>query len=84
MGQQSSKEHGIWCDAVINDEGCSGFDVSLAGQTIVRSGQWEFQARLQAWREILTVTKETMTQTLFIGDPGKDLKLASTIQGTKR
>ena len=42
------------------------------------------QARLQAWREILTVTKETMTQTLFIGEPGKDLKFASTIQGTKR
>ena len=76
--------HGIWCDPTINDEGCSGFGVTLEGKDVVLSGEWEYQTKRQAWREVFSVTTVTMTQTLYIGEPGEELKLASTIRGSKR
>lgn len=80
---KAHKVRGIWCDPTINDEGCSGFDVTLEGKNIVLSGVWEYQAKRQAWREIFSATAATMTQTLYVGEPGKELKLAATIRGTK-
>jgi len=81
---KAKKVHGIWCDPTINDEGCSGFGVTLEGKDVILNGQWEYQAKLQAWREVFSSTPAGMTQTLYIGDPGKELKLVSTIRGVKR
>jgi hypothetical protein len=81
---KANKVRGIWCDPTINDEGCSGFGVTIEGKDVVLSGEWEYHAKRQAWREVFTCTTATMTQTLYIGEPGKELKLASTIRGTKR
>jgi ketosteroid isomerase-like protein len=79
--RKAHKVHGIWCDPTINDEGCSGFDVTLEGKDVVLSGEWEYQKKRQAWREVFRATKTAMTQTLNVGEPGKELKLASTIRG---
>ncbi len=73
---------GIWCDPTINDEGCSGFTVSLEGKDIVLNGEWEYQGKRQAWREVFSRAGTGLTQILHIGDPGKDLKPVSTIRGT--
>lgn len=81
---KAQRVHGIWCDPTINDEGCSGFVVTLEGRDVVLRGEWEFQGKKQAWREVFSRTGAGMTQTLYIGDPGKELKLASTIRGTKQ
>lgn len=81
---KAHKVHGIWCDSAINDEGCSGFDVTLEGKDVVLSGQWEYQTKRQTWREVFSGSPATMSQTLYIGEPGKELKPASTIRGTKR
>jgi hypothetical protein len=81
---KAHKVHGIWCDSAINDEGCSGFDVTLEGNDVVLSGQWEYQTKRQTWREVFSGSPATMTQTLYIGEPGKELKVASTIRGTRR
>jgi hypothetical protein len=83
---KAHKVHGIWCDATINDEGCSGFDVVLAGSgnDIVLTGVWEDREKVQAWKEVFSSTGDALTQTLQIGDPGKDLRLAGTIRATKR
>lgn len=80
---KAQKVHGIWCDPTINDEGCSGFDVTLEGKDVVLNGEWEYQAKRQAWREVFSGTPATMTQTLYIGERGKELKLVSTIRGAK-
>ena len=79
---KAQKVHGIWCDATINDEGCSGFVVTLEGKDVVLTGEWEYQGKMQAWREVFGATKTAMTQTLYVGDPGKELKVSSTIRGT--
>ena len=81
---KARKVHGIWCDPTINDEGCSGFDVTVEGKDVVLTGEWEYQAKRQAWREVLSSKKVAMTQILYIGEPGKELKLASTIRGKKQ
>lgn len=75
---------GIWCDATINDEGCSGFNVSLDSKDVVLTGEWEFGGKRQSWREVFIVTGTAFTQTLGIGEPGGELKAASTIHGKKR
>lgn len=81
---KAQKIHGVWCDASINDEGCSGFGVTVEGKEIVLTGEWEYQGKRQAWREVYSSTGTMLTQTLYIGDPGKELKLSSTIRGTKQ
>jgi ketosteroid isomerase-like protein len=81
---KARRVHGIWCDGSINDEGCSGFDVTLEGNDVVLTGEWKFQGKRQAWREVLSGTNANMTQTLYVGEPGKQLTLASTISGRKR
>jgi ketosteroid isomerase-like protein len=81
---KAQKVHGIWCDGSINDEGCSGFDVTLEGADVVLTGEWESQRKRQAWREVFSSAGASMTQTLYVGEPGKELKLASTIFGRKR
>ena len=81
---KAQKVHGIWCNTAINDESCNQFDVTIEDTNVVLSGTWEFRSKLKAWRRVFTVTDATMTQTLFIGEQGKELKLASTIRGTKR
>ena len=40
---KAQKVHGIWCDAAINDEGCSAFGVTFEGKNAVLRGQWEYQ-----------------------------------------
>ena len=76
--------HGFWCDATINDEGCSGFNVTLDGKDVVLTGEWEYLGKRQSWREVFSATRTAMTQTLSTGEPGKELKPAPTIRGTKR
>ena len=76
--------HGIWCDATINDEVCNGFNVSLDGKDVVLTGEWEYQGKRQSWREVLSATRTALTQTLYVGEPGKESKPAPTIHGTKR
>jgi len=39
--------------------------------------------RNTTWKEIFGGTGNSMTQTLQVGEPGKDLKLADTIRATK-
>jgi len=73
---------GIWCDPTINDEGCSGFTVTVEGKDVVLAGEWEYQGKRQAWREVFSRSGSKMTQVLHVGDPGKDLKPVSTIRGT--
>jgi ketosteroid isomerase-like protein len=73
---------GIWCDPTINDEGCSGFTVTLQGKSVVLTGEWEYLGKRQAWHEVFSRTGTTMTQTLAIADPGDELHQASTIRGT--
>ncbi|MBI3478695.1 MAG: hypothetical protein HY010_23450 [Acidobacteria bacterium] len=80
---KAQKVHGIWCDPTINDEGCSGFDVTLEGKDVVLQGEWEYQSKRQAWREVFSGTPAAMTQTLYIGEPGKKLKVATIIRGAK-
>ena len=72
---------GIWCDPTINDEGCSGFTVVPEGKDIVLTGEWEYQGKRQAWREVFSRAGASLTQVLHIGDPGKDLTPVSTIRG---
>jgi len=73
---------GLWCDPAINDEGCSGFTVTLSGNDVVLIGEWEYQGKRQAWREVFRRTGSSMTQTLAVGEPGQVLEAVSTIQGT--
>ena len=75
---------GIWCDASINDEGCSGFDVGLESDNVVLTGQWEYHGKRQVWREVFSGTGTVMKQMLYIGEPGKELMLSGTIRGVKR
>jgi hypothetical protein len=83
---KAQRVHGIWCDGSINDEGCSGFDAMLKGEEVILTGEWEFQQKRQAWREVFSSRKGAMAmkQTLYVGEPGKDLKLASMIAGVRR
>jgi hypothetical protein len=59
---KAHKVHGIWCDSTINDEGCSGFDVTLEGKDVVLNGEWEYQTKRQAWREVFSGTTAAMTR----------------------
>jgi hypothetical protein len=82
---KAHKVHGIWCDATINDEGCSGFDVVLlSGKDVFLTGEWEYGGKRKVWKEVFSGTGTAMTQTLHVGELGKDLQLASTIRATKR
>ena len=82
---KARKVHGIWCEATINDEGCSGFDVVLSsGKDVLLTGDWEHGGKRKVWKEVFTSTATAMTQTLHVGEPGGDLQLASTIRATKR
>ena len=60
------------------------FDVMVEGSNVVLTGEWEFQHKRQAWREVFSRSGTAMTQTLYVGDPGQELKLVSTIRGGKR
>lgn len=80
---KAHKVHGIWCDPTINDEGCSGFDLTLEGKDVVLNGEWEYQTKRQAWREVFSGTPAAITQTLYVGEPGKKLKLANIIRAAK-
>jgi hypothetical protein len=81
---KAGRVHGIWCEDSINDEGCSGFDVTVDGASVILNGEWEFQGKRQHWREVLSVTAGKLTQSLYTGDPGAELKLAGVIRGTRR
>jgi prolyl oligopeptidase len=80
---KAGRVHGIWCEDSINDEGCSGFDVTVNGASVILNGEWEFQGKRQQWREVLSITAGELTQSLYIGDPGAELKLAGVIRGTR-
>ncbi len=81
---KAGRVHGIWCDDSINDEGCSGFEVVVDGADVVLNGDWEFQGKRQHWREVFSATANQLTQKLYIGDPGAELKLSGVIRGTRR
>jgi hypothetical protein len=80
---KTGRVHGVWCDDSINDEGCSGFDVSVEGGDVILNGDWEFQGKRQHWREIFNVTARQLTQRLYIGESAAELKLAGVIRGTQ-
>jgi len=80
---KSQKYLGMWC-APINDEGCNGFEGLWDGERLVLDGSWVFQGKRSAWREVFTFpTPVSFVQTLYIGDTAAELKLASTIHGTR-
>ncbi len=81
---KAGRVHGIWCDDSINDEGCSGFEVTIDDTHVILNGEWEFQGKRQHWREVFSFTAGALTQSLYIGDPGAELKLAGVIRGTRR
>jgi hypothetical protein len=81
---KAAKVHGIWCDDSINDEGCSGFDVTLHEGDVVLDGVWEFHGKPQAWREVFHLADGRITQKLYIGDPGGELMLAGVIRGRRQ
>ena len=77
--------HGIWCDPLINDEGCSGFTVTLDGNDIVLTGEWELHGKRFAWREVFNISPQTgLTQRLYTAEAGQELKLVEILRGTKR
>lgn len=80
---KTSKYHGLWC-APINDDGCNGFEAHWEGNRLINDGEWAYQGHRSVWHEIFEVLSPTeFVQTLFIGEPGGELKLVSTIRGTK-
>jgi len=75
---------GIWCDTEMNDQGCTNFAVTWEGEQIVMTGEYESAGKKFAWRETLARNSEhSLTQTLYVGQPGRDLKLVSTISLAK-
>jgi hypothetical protein len=80
---KSQKYLGLWC-APINDEGCNGFDGWWNSNQLVLEGSWLYQGKRSAWREVFAFPGATsFVQTLYLGDPGTDLKLASTIHAKR-
>jgi len=80
---KARKIRGLWC-ADINDEGANGFDARLDGTDIVMEGEWEFEGKRTAWKEVFTMKgPDTFTQSLYFGSPGGALKLGSTIEATR-
>lgn len=74
---------GVWC-APINDEGCNPFEASWEGDTFINIGEWEYHGKRRAWREVFAFpTPTTFTQMLYMGEPGAQPKLVSSIHGTK-
>ena len=51
---KAQKIQGIWCAPLTNDEGCSGFTVTLEGMVIVLTGEWEKHGKRCAWREVFS------------------------------
>ncbi len=80
---KAQKISGIWCDARINDEGCSGFEVTFEGNDVVMNGEWEMRGKRWAWREVYSTARGELVQTLHTGEPGKTLRRVSVIRGTK-
>ncbi len=80
---KAQRVRGIWCDALINDEGCSGFEVTVQGTDVVLTGEWEYQGKRRPWREVFRTTTTALIQTLFIGESGHEWKLSETIRGTR-
>src|SRR6185437_13918390 len=75
---------GIWCDTEMNDQGCTNFAVTWEGEQIVMTGEYESAGKKFAWRETFARNSEhSLTQTLYVGQPGRDLKLVSTISLAK-
>jgi len=81
---KAQNAQGIWCDAEINDQGCTGFAVTWKGEQIVMSGEYESGGKRFAWRETLErKSEDSLTQTLHIGQSAGELKLVSTTALTK-
>jgi hypothetical protein len=80
---KSQKYAGMWC-APINDEGCNGFEGRWDGNDLVLEGSWLHQGKRSAWREVFKFpNSSSFVQTLYLGEPAAELKLASTISGTR-
>ena len=81
---KARRAQGIWCDSELNDQGCTGFDVNWEGEQVVLTGEYEQGGKRFAWREVFARTTPTsLTQTLYIGTPGGELKRVSTINATR-
>jgi hypothetical protein len=80
---KSGKYHGLWC-APINDEGCNGFEAQWNGSRLLNDGEWNYHGHRSAWHEVFEFVSPTrFVQTLFVGDPGLQQKLVTTIRGTR-
>jgi hypothetical protein len=80
---KARQARGIWCDTGINDQGCTSFEVQSEGAQVVLIGEYEQKGNKFAWREVFARTSPTsLTQTLFIGEPGGLLKQVSTVNAT--
>lgn len=80
---KAHQARGMWCDSGINDQGCTTFDVQSEGPQVVLIGEYEQKGKRFMWREVFARTSSTsLTQTLFIGEPGGLLKQVSTVNAT--
>lgn len=81
--RKAQKYQGIWC-ADINDEGCSGFDAQIESNRVTMTGEWEQNGHRRTWREIFSRPDQNSSiQTLYIGEPGRELKRVSAIRAAK-
>jgi len=80
---KTHKYKGLWC-AAINDEGCNGFQATWKEKDFVNDGEWLYHGKRLSWRDVFTFpTSDSFVQTLYIGEPGGELKLASTIHAMR-
>ena len=80
---KTGKYHGIWC-APINDEGCNGFEAKWDGNRLLNDGEWTSRGHRLAWHEVFEFAAPSeFVQTLYIGEPGAEQKLVSTIRGNR-
>ncbi len=80
--EKAQKFKGLWC-ATINDEGCNSFNARWEADQFICDGEWIYNGKQLVWREVFVFSSSSFVQKLYIGDPGGELKLASTIRGTK-
>ena len=79
---KTQKFKGLWC-ATINDEGCNGFNARWETDQFICDGEWLYNGKHFVWREVWTFSVDSFIQKLYIGEPGSESRLASTIRGTK-
>lgn len=77
--------HTVWCDST-NPGGCISFKnvVRWEGEQLVLVEDYEINGKKFTFKEVFgDLSPGTFTQTLYGGEPGKDLKIDQTIRATK-